>query len=93
MSRPHQRLKQIACLLLISLFTSPVMLNAAEKPKEDILVAAAASLKDVLDEIGPIFEKSNPGLRVNFQLGASGALQQQIEQENDLETFSAISNG
>jgi molybdate transport system substrate-binding protein len=86
-------MKHIACLLLISMLFTPVMLSAAEKPKEDVLVAAAASLKDVLEEIGPAFEKEHPGLRVNFQLAASGALQQQIEQGAPVDVFISAADG
>jgi molybdate transport system substrate-binding protein len=53
---------------------------AGEKPKQEVLVAAAASLKDVFEEIGPLFAKEYPDDRVIFQFAASGVLQQQIEQ-------------
>jgi molybdate transport system substrate-binding protein len=93
MFKPRHRMKHFACLLLISMLFTPVMLSAAEKPKEDILVAAAASLKDVLEEIRPAFETRHPGLRVNFQLAASGALQQQIEQGAPVDVFISAADG
>jgi molybdate transport system substrate-binding protein len=44
-----------------------------------LLISAAASLQDALREIDKGFTKANPGIRVNYNFGASGPLQQQIE--------------
>lgn len=52
-----------------------------------ILVSAAASLKDALEEIKPGFEKANPNIKVNYNFGSSGALQQQIEQGAPADVF------
>jgi molybdate transport system substrate-binding protein len=87
------RIKQFACLILISMLSTPAMLSATEKPREEVLIGAAASLKDVLEEIAPVFEKKHPELRVNFQLAASGALQQQIEQGAPLDVFISAAEG
>lgn len=48
-------------------------------PKHELLVAAAISLKEPLQEIGALFEQRHPEVKVVFNWGASGALQQQIE--------------
>ncbi len=53
----------------------------------NILVSAAASLKDALEEIKPQFEKANPSIKVSYNFGASGALQQQIEQGAPADVF------
>ena len=50
---------------------------SAHKDRE-ILVSAAISLKDAFEEIGLLYEKQT-GIRVKFNLGASGLLQKQIE--------------
>jgi molybdate transport system substrate-binding protein len=86
-------LKHFACLILISMLSTPAMLSAAEKPREEVLVGAAASLKEVLEELAPAFEKKHPELRVNFQLAASGALQQQIEQGAPMDVFISAAEG
>lgn len=44
-----------------------------------ILVSAAASLKDALEEIKQSYQKAKPNVAVNYNFGASGALVQQIE--------------
>jgi molybdate transport system substrate-binding protein len=60
---------------LPTIVSSPV----AAQPNSSILVSAAASLKEVLEEIKPIYQQAKPNVSINFNFGASGALQQQIE--------------
>jgi molybdate transport system substrate-binding protein len=52
-----------------------------------ILVSAAASLKDALTEIKPIYQQSKSNININYNFGASGALQQQIEQGAPVDVF------
>ncbi|NJK76196.1 MAG: molybdate ABC transporter substrate-binding protein [Oscillatoriales cyanobacterium RU_3_3] len=52
-----------------------------------LLIAAAASLQNALEEIDPIFEKANPGVAVNYNFAASGPLQRQIEQGAPVDVF------
>ncbi len=51
---------------------------AAAEPRPALLVFAAASLTDVLQELGPAFEKES-GRAVKFSFAASSALARQIE--------------
>ncbi len=44
-----------------------------------VLVSAAVSLKDALQEIKPLYQRTKPNLNITYNFGASGALQQQIE--------------
>jgi molybdate transport system substrate-binding protein len=44
----------------------------------DLTVSAAASLTQAFQEIGAQFEAQNPGTKLKFNFGASGALAQQI---------------
>lgn len=44
-----------------------------------ILVSAAASLKESLQEVKPLYNQSKPNVNITYNFGASGALQQQIE--------------
>jgi molybdate transport system substrate-binding protein len=66
--------------------TSSVASNSAAQ-STNLTISAAASLKDALVEIKPLYrqQKSNVGLAYN--LGASGALQQQIEQGAPVDVF------
>jgi molybdate transport system substrate-binding protein len=51
-----------------------------EPTHTSLLISAAASLKDVLEEIRPIYQKDRSNIDLTFNFGASGALLQQIEQ-------------
>lgn len=52
---------------------------ASAAPKHELLVSGAISLKEPLQAIGALFEQRHPEVKVIFNWGASGALQQQIE--------------
>ena len=58
----------------------------------EITVSSAASLKDALQEIGRLYQKSHPQTRVNFNFGSSGTLQKQIEQGAPIDVFVAASD-
>jgi len=53
----------------------------------NLLVSAAGSLQDVLKEIKPIYQQNYRDLNISFNFGASGALQQQIEQGASVDIF------
>lgn len=61
--------------------------NSVSIAQTEITVSAAASLKDALDEIKPIFDKANPGIKLTLNFGSSGALQQQIEHGAPVDVF------
>ncbi|MFX3632062.1 MAG: molybdate ABC transporter substrate-binding protein [Candidatus Pristimantibacillus sp.] len=52
----------------------------------ELLISAAASLTDSLNEIQAVYEKEHP-IKLSFNFGASGALQQQIEQGAPADLF------
>ncbi|MBM7602008.1 molybdate transport system substrate-binding protein [Virgibacillus halotolerans] len=83
-----KRLKIITILMIISVFiigcTSQSEKQSADKPKEkeektELMISAAISLTDALDEIKTIYEKEHP-VELTFNLGGSGSLAQQIQQ-------------
>jgi molybdate transport system substrate-binding protein len=53
----------------------------------ELTVSAAVSLKDALAEIRTHYEKKNPGIKLIYNLGASGTLQKQIEQGAPADLF------
>jgi molybdate transport system substrate-binding protein len=53
----------------------------------ELTVSAAASLQDALTDIKADFEKEHSNVIVNFNFGASGALQQQISQGAPVDLF------
>jgi len=58
----------------------------AEPPKE-IIVSAASSMKDSLTELQKDYSQKTPGVKITFNFGASGTLQQQIEQGAPADLF------
>ncbi|CAM4441449.1 molybdate transport system substrate-binding protein [Paenibacillus endophyticus] len=61
----------------------------SEQPAEsvELIISAAASMKDALTEIQKRYEANHPNIKLNFNFGASGALQQQIEQGAPADLF------
>jgi molybdate transport system substrate-binding protein len=55
----------------------------------DLTVSAAASLTKAFQEIGTQFESQNPGTKVKFNFGASGALMQQIANGAPVDVFAS----
>ncbi|MBL1178405.1 molybdate ABC transporter substrate-binding protein [Pantanalinema sp. GBBB05] len=53
----------------------------------NLLISAAASLKDVMEEIKPLYQKTHADVNLTFNFGASGALLQQIEQGAPADVF------
>jgi molybdate transport system substrate-binding protein len=85
-------MKKIISLILILCFV--FSLSACKNDKDNtaeksiILVAAASSLKNCLDnEIIPLFEEKNPNIKTEITYDSSGKLQAQIEQGAEVDVF------
>ncbi len=85
---------------LLTLFLIVTAIAAAsgclsEKQKDnkpvEITVSAAISLQDAFKDMGAEFQKKNPEVKINFNFGASGALQKQIEQGAPVDVFASAS--
>ena len=61
-------------------------ITSAKEPVE-LHVSAAASLTDVMNEIGKAYEAEHPDVKVVFNYGSSGALQQAIENGGTADLF------
>ncbi|EIJ78232.1 YvgL [Bacillus methanolicus PB1] len=57
------------------------------KKDAELTISAAASMKDVLEEIRKLYAKDHPHVKLFFNFGASGALQQQISQGAPVDLF------
>nr|WP_234405651.1 molybdate ABC transporter substrate-binding protein [Paenibacillus sp. IHBB 10380] len=55
--------------------------------KVELTISAAASLTDALQEIRTLYETDHLHVKLHFNFGASGALQQQIEQGAPVDVF------
>jgi molybdate transport system substrate-binding protein len=72
--------------LTLSLALNHSLRTSSNAQSETLLIAAAASLQNALEEIDPIFENAN-NITVNYNFAASGPLQQQIEQGAPVDVF------
>ena len=72
----------LSALLILLLAGTPA--GAAE-----LTVSAAASLSNVLRELGPLFEARHPGTTLQFNFGGSGALLQQIAKGAPADVFAS----
>ncbi|OWA37468.1 molybdate ABC transporter substrate-binding protein [Saccharibacillus sp. O16] len=66
-----------------------------EKPEAEsvtLTISAAASLTDALTDIQKTYESAHPNVKLAFNFGASGALQQQIEQGAPADLFLSASS-
>lgn len=61
--------------------------NPEAAEKVELIISAAASMTDALKEIQLAYETQTPSTKLNFNFGASGALQQQIEQGAPADLF------
>lgn len=60
---------------------------AKDKAPTELHVAAAASLTDAMKEIAAGYEKEHPDVKIVFNFGSSGALQQAIENGGGADLF------
>ncbi len=62
-------------------------------PSTQLTVSAAASLKNVMEEIEPLYQKKHPETEIIYNFASSGSLQRQIEQGAPVDLFiSAATN-
>lgn len=64
---------------------SPALNSAA--PSTTLTISAAASLKDAMEEIKPLYSQQKPNVGLTYNYGASGSLQRQIEQGAPVDIF------
>ncbi len=78
----------VAALILVGCGGEKQAPPAAQKTQPvEINVSAAASLKDAIGEIQKNYQTKNPNVKLVCNLGASGALQKQIEQGAPVDIF------
>jgi molybdate transport system substrate-binding protein len=58
---------------------------------QTLTVSVAASLQNAMGELAPVYERSQPGIKVIFNFGGSGTLEQQIERGAPADAFLAAS--
>jgi len=84
MKRAIFYLVSVLCSLIL-----PFSFVIAASADQELIVSAAASLTNAFGKIGKKFESANPGTRVVFNFGASGALLQQIDKGAPVDVFAS----
>ncbi|WP_174567305.1 molybdate ABC transporter substrate-binding protein [Gottfriedia solisilvae] len=79
----------VVCAVVIGLYSHFNKQDNTEASKEKVAltISAAASLKESLTEVQKVYEKQHPNVKLRFNFGASGALQQQIEKGAPVDLF------
>ncbi|MBH8574611.1 molybdate ABC transporter substrate-binding protein [Nostocaceae cyanobacterium CENA369] len=69
--------------------TTPNLSSTASPASQSatLTISAAASLKDAMEAIKPLYAKENSNVKLTYNFGSSGALQQQIEQGAGVDIF------
>lgn len=78
----------IGVILVLASILSSLRAYAPESANAEILVSAAVSLKNAFEEMGGLYKKRT-GVRVRFNLAASGLLQKQIETGAPVDVFAS----
>ncbi len=77
----------IAMLALSSVFAQAASEKSATVEKTELIVFAAASMKETLTQIKAVYEEANPNITLTFNFDSSGTLKTQIEQGADCDVF------
>jgi molybdate transport system substrate-binding protein len=77
----------ISLLFAVSLPSLTKTFTVTAQSNTTLLVSAAASLKEVLQEIKADYQQSRTRVTINYNFGASGALLQQIQQGAPADVF------
>lgn len=78
-------MKKVFVLLGLVLFVAAIATGCwggtgAKTEPVNLTVSAAASLKDVLEELKGVYAQKHPGVSITYNFAASGPLQKQIEE-------------
>ncbi len=61
--------------------------GAAQTDPKNIIVFAAASMTETMEEIGKVYEEKNPNITITYNFDSSGTLKTQIEEGADCDIF------
>jgi molybdate transport system substrate-binding protein len=75
------------CFVLLPIGCTP----EDKEEKTTLMISAAASLTDVLNELKPVFEDEHPSIELTFNFGGSGKLAQMIIQGAPSDVFLSAS--
>ena len=90
LSLPARRSQLLLAVLFSRVFAQLPASRASRAETAPLLASAAVSLKESLEEIGPLYHREH-GVEVRYNFGGSGALEQQIEHGAPVDVFIAAS--
>ena len=73
-------MKKVWMMILALVLATVLCTAAAETPKTEVVVFAAASMTETLTEIEALYEKANPEIDLIFNFDSSGTLKTQIQE-------------
>jgi molybdate transport system substrate-binding protein len=97
-----KQLKFVSILLFLLMFTvacsngestdqftekKETQTTSENKENIELIISAAVSLKDAMEVIQSTYQEKNPGVRLKFNYGGSGSLQQQISKGAPVDLF------
>lgn len=82
-------MKKLAVIILLGALCLMVgcNLNSTHEKEEKLTISVAASLTDCMVAMEEAFNAQYPGIKLQFNFGASGTLQQQIQQGAPVDVF------
>lgn len=80
-------------IIVLALALTGCSAKPIENPPAELVVSAAASLQDALKEIQTAYETEHSSIKLRFNFGSSGALQQQIAQGAPADLFISAATG
>lgn len=86
-TKPQKRGWKLFLLLCSLILTVSCGSGGNDSESIELTLSAAASLKDVMENIEIIYEQQNPNISLTLNLASSGSLRQQIEQGAPVDVF------
>lgn len=80
-------IKLLTAFLLISSILVACSKTDEAESKNELIISTASSLREAMKEIQYTYEKENPHIKLQFNFGGSGSLQQQISQGAPVDVF------
>lgn len=86
------KMKRILLLILVVVLSLAILVGCSPSTTEpveetELLISAAASMTDVLNEIAQSYKNVSPKVKLTYTFGSSGALQTQIEEGAPADIF------
>ncbi|MFZ1026004.1 MAG: molybdate ABC transporter substrate-binding protein [Limnoraphis robusta] len=85
----RRRVINLACGFVFSLLLAVGCSQTSPQTsaQTELIISAAASLTDAMNAIQPLYQQENPEVKLTYNFGPSGSLQQQIEQGAPVDVF------